>query len=318
MGEERRDLMKNALTRINDIANDLLQKYKKLQTSAAKEPRLLAVEIDQIVSEKRLQFGARIQIRTTFGRTGYAFVDMEAKEFKRVVSNLINNSYEAFFSGTGNAVDIEVENVDARTVRVSIKDNGPGIPSEVLERLNSSESLTTKDAGFGLGLPHARKTIETIGGRLEILSTVGQGTAIVLLLPKAATPEWFCEKIVLEPDAQIGVLDDDVSIHGAWNQRLQSVPHVSFAKGAEFKKWCAEANGKSVYLVDCELILQPQSGLDIIEEMGIASRTVLVTSRFDDSMVRDRCRRLKIKILPKIFIASVPLLRQESVLGHPV
>lgn len=316
MGEERRDLMKNALTRINDIANDLLQRYKNLQTSPAKEPRLLAVEIDQIVSEKRLQFGGRIQIRTNFGRTGHAFVEMEAKEFKRVISNLINNSYEAFFSGTGNAVEIEVDTIDARSVKVSIKDNGPGIPAEVLERLNSSEVISTKEAGFGLGLPHARKTIATIGGHLEILSTLGQGTVIVLLLPKAATPEWFCEKIVLEPDAQIGVLDDDSSIHGAWNQRLQNIPHASFAKGAEFKRWCAETNGKTVFLVDYELILQPQSGLDIIEEMGIASRTILVTSRFDDSMVRDRCQRLKIKILPKIFIASVPVLRREAFLNQ--
>lgn len=325
LDEERRGLMRNAVTRINDIANDLLQRYKTLQASNLKEARLIAIEIEQIISEKRLQMGGRTSIQIGFKTLGVkrAFVEMDTKEFKRVISNLINNSVEAFFDGKGNSIEIIVEDFDQRTIKVTVKDNGPGISADVLARLGASERVTTKETGFGLGLSHARKAIESLGGKLHICTSRGEGTAIEIILLKAPVPDWFCEKLVVEPTSKLVILDDDVSIHAVWRARLNrdGIPSICFTKGSELNKWYHEANAKNenlIFLVDFELMLQPQSGLDLVEALGIANKTILVTSRFDEPSVRERCLRLKIKIFPKALIEvfSLELKPLSGASGH--
>ncbi len=67
-------------------------------------------------------------------------------------------------------------------VEVRIEDTGPGMPPAVLAR--AFEPLfTTKPAGTGLGLPVARKLLESAGGRLALQSEPGRGTGAVITLP---------------------------------------------------------------------------------------------------------------------------------------
>jgi len=312
ISEQKRGLMRDAINRINDIANDLLQKYKRMQAFDLKEARLIVSEIEQIVSEKRLQLRAHnaIHLNLKTDNVKSVFVELDSKEFKRVISNLINNCIEAFFDGKGNLIEITVEEAVGNTIKVRVKDNGPGISTDALARLEANDRVSTKETGFGLGLSHARKVIESLGGKLQIFSVQGEGTTIEISLAKIDAPEWFCESLAMNKSDQIVILDDDVSIHGVWRSRFAThgIPCVCFTKSSELKKWYRETSidrNNMFFLVDFELMLQPQSGLDVVEEIGIANQAVLVTSRFDEMSVRERCRRLKIRILPKALIETI-------------
>jgi len=75
-------------------------------------------------------------------------------------------------------------------VRVEVRDNGPGIPSERMQSLfrsfeQTDGSSTRVVGGLGLGLALARLLAERMDGRLTADSADGQGAVFTLLLPVA-------------------------------------------------------------------------------------------------------------------------------------
>lgn len=112
-------------------------------------------------------------------------------------------------------------------------------------------------------------------------------------------------------------VDDDLSIHGIWRGRYESlgvgsheVQHLSFTSGVDFKAWYSENHSKYdnlVFLLDYELLNQIQTGLDLIDEMGISENAVLVTSRYEEGKIRERCAKLGVKLIPKTMAGFVPI-----------
>lgn len=80
---------------------------------------------------------------------------------------------------------IEVETrLTQRGAEISVKDNGPGIPSEVRDRI-FEPLFTTKNFGTGLGLPAVENILRQHGGGIELDSAIGKGTDFRLWLPLA-------------------------------------------------------------------------------------------------------------------------------------
>ncbi|HEY6220139.1 MAG TPA: ATP-binding protein, partial [Gemmatimonadaceae bacterium] len=69
------------------------------------------------------------------------------------------------------------------TVRVSIADDGDGIPADVLPRVFEPH-FSTRTSGSGLGLAISRQIIDSWGGSIEVTSAVGKGTTVLLELRK--------------------------------------------------------------------------------------------------------------------------------------
>jgi two-component system, NtrC family, sensor histidine kinase HydH len=82
----------------------------------------------------------------------------------------------------GGHVEVGTEVIDAMTVRLTVRDNGAGIPGEQLGKI-FDPFVTTKRHGTGLGLAIARKVVEGHGGRITVESTVGVGTTVAITLP---------------------------------------------------------------------------------------------------------------------------------------
>ncbi|WP_447972064.1 two-component system sensor histidine kinase NtrB [Nitrospira sp. Kam-Ns4a] len=74
-----------------------------------------------------------------------------------------------------------------RWTRVALSDTGVGIPPDALPRI-FDPFFTTRERGTGLGLAIVHAVAEGHGGRVEVESTVGRGTTVVLLLPGPAEP----------------------------------------------------------------------------------------------------------------------------------
>jgi signal transduction histidine kinase len=324
--EETRMLIRGSIARIRDIANELLSKNRIPSQSGAsvsldrsRSVLLASGLIDGLISEKRMQFRSRLQIQidSVLDVSSYGiFVEVHATEFKRVISNLINNAVESL--GEKGRVTISLGRHDGQAT-VSIQDTGKGIPPDILPKLGQRGETHGKMEGSGLGLYHAKTTIELFGGSLEVASTVGVGTTVSIKLPLSRAPGWFVEKIEVVPQSKIVILDDDSSIHLIWDGRFESaaarssgVEILHFSTPELLRVWVKsqtqEVLAGALFLLDYELIGFSETGLDLIEELSISDRSTLVTSRFEEQSIRARCERLGVNLIPKSMAAHVPIV----------
>jgi signal transduction histidine kinase len=103
---------------------------------------------------------------------------------RRAFMNLIVNACQAMPGG--GRVTISTEAETEALLRVSIGDEGVGIPPEDVERIFKMY-YTTKPDGTGIGLALVRRVVDLHHGSIEILSTVGQGTNVIVRLPTVTT-----------------------------------------------------------------------------------------------------------------------------------
>jgi len=76
--------------------------------------------------------------------------------------------------------------IEEEFLRIHIRDNGPGIPPEVQDRI-FVPFFTTKKTGTGIGLPIAQKIVHAHGGVLDMESEVGKGTEFIIKIPMRHT-----------------------------------------------------------------------------------------------------------------------------------
>lgn len=106
-----------------------------------------------------------------------------AGALNQVFLNLLKNAAEAIEEKGGGRIVVEARREGADAV-VRVRDDGPGMPPEVRERL-FEPFFTTKTAGkgSGLGLSICRRIVEQHGGRVEVESEPGSGTTVSVRIP---------------------------------------------------------------------------------------------------------------------------------------
>jgi len=107
-----------------------------------------------------------------------------AGQVNQVFMNLLTNAAQALSGQTDATITIETTG-DAGVVEVKIKDNGQGIPPDILPRI-WDPFFTTKDVGegTGLGLSIVHELVERHGGTIECDTKVGVGTTFTVKLPR--------------------------------------------------------------------------------------------------------------------------------------
>ncbi len=108
-------------------------------------------------------------------------VRLDRAQMRQVFFNLIKNAVEAM---AGRGVLRIWYAADDRSVAVSLRDTGPGIPAERLSQV-FEPYFTTKERGSGLGLMIVQRIVRDHGGELEIRSEPGRGTTVTVFLPRA-------------------------------------------------------------------------------------------------------------------------------------
>jgi len=204
---EQRALIEGSVNRMQGIANDLLTRYRAPGAAVTAKPETCALAslIEQVLAEKRLQHRdkAGVKIEFNHGADGLKAA-VDPKELQRIISNLVNNSVESF-SGAG-TVSVILAASDGK-ILIEIRDDGKGIPPEILARLGQKGETHGKAGGTGLGLYHARTSVVSWGGSLKLESEPGKGTAVIITLPAAARPA---------AGLRAALLDDDPLVHMNW------------------------------------------------------------------------------------------------------
>lgn len=105
----------------------------------------------------------------------------------QVVLNLLVNAIEAFDPAQRhrNLLNVTLSENDGHALLV-VEDNGAGIPADVLGRVFDPFFTTKVDGGTGLGLAISKQIVEELGGKIEVTSLMGKGTAFHVRLPVAA------------------------------------------------------------------------------------------------------------------------------------
>jgi signal transduction histidine kinase len=104
--------------------------------------------------------------------------------FVHALVNLLKNAAEAA-TERGREPEVRVcLGGDADSVRVELRDNGPGIPASLRARIFDL-GVSTKGAGRGRGLAIVRESVESQGGRIDVSDTSDDGTTFTLTFPRA-------------------------------------------------------------------------------------------------------------------------------------
>lgn len=260
---ETRLVVQSAIGRIREIADDLIDRNRQWKAEGgtapdapAPAPQLLTALIGPLIAEKRLQFRSQagIEIEARLGpETDGLYANIQPAEFKRLLSNLVNNAVEAM--GDKGMVIISLTQ-DDDVIKIGVQDSGKGIPSEILKKLGQRGETHGKTGGSGLGLYYARTTVESWGGNLAIDSVEGKGTVVTLTLPKtprqsASTPT--------QPQAggeKMAVLiDDDALVRMSWKlaAKKNGVTLHAFAAPGEFLAESRHFNKSAPVYIDSEL-----------------------------------------------------------------
>jgi len=113
-------------------------------------------------------------------------VNVVPQDIGRVLLNLINNAFQACAqSDTENPlVTVKTERATSDELRITITDNGPGIPSDIKDKI-FQPFFTTKPTGegTGLGLSLSYDIVKAHGGELDVESSDGGGTQFIVQLP---------------------------------------------------------------------------------------------------------------------------------------
>jgi len=306
--------LRGAATSISDIADNLLNSYE-LNKSIQKQPSLMVVSaMLQFLIEKKHQYkDSKIIINSNFQQDcAFAFIDINPMAFKRMISNVFNNAVESLENKIG-IVTININMQDAKQIQITIKDSGKGMLPEIANKILNKTAITFgKTNGHGIGFTQIHDTLINYNGKLAINSQKDFGTEVLLTFPVIATPDWIAKEIHLHHGDTVVVLDDDNSIHHAWdscfakfNNRI-NLKHFTLGQEAvDFINSFIEKD-KILLLADFELLKQKLNGLQVIEATGL-KRSILVTSHYTDRIILDAAQKSATKILPKHLAAEVTI-----------
>ncbi|NJL26312.1 MAG: HAMP domain-containing histidine kinase [Calothrix sp. SM1_5_4] len=172
LSPEEYDLLNSCYERVEGVAKNLLSSSGALHLESSVE---IVSCIAEVFREKKLQY-PQVEWVFTFS-TEQQWANFMKPDLQRILSNLMNNAVEAHAS----RVMVNVA-MDKQSHLIKISDNGTGMSTDLLSKLQSGKSVSTKLAGHGLGLSYARKKIREVGGELIIRQSVWNGIEIEIRL----------------------------------------------------------------------------------------------------------------------------------------
>jgi two-component system nitrogen regulation sensor histidine kinase NtrY len=167
------------------------------QFARLRGPRMLPSDLNRLIDETLQLYASVLQQGSLSVRRDFAArlppVRLDAEQIRQVIINLVDNAIEALGGpnaprrSDGAAPGIKLTTAhDARNnvVRLSVSDNGPGVPVGDRDKL-FMPYYSTKGRGSGLGLAIVRRIIVEHGGGIEVSANEPSGTTFTIELPEA-------------------------------------------------------------------------------------------------------------------------------------
>ena len=174
------------------LLNDLLDLARSDagRLSIQPKPTEVAPLVADVVRTMRAQTEAGSQTLSEEVPPGLPLIDVEPDRIRQILVNLLTNAHE--YSPEGASIRVSARALGAE-VEIDVTDDGPGIPTEQLERIfdrftRGDAGLTQRVGGTGLGLAISKSLVELHGGSISAESTFGHGSTFRFRLPIATAP----------------------------------------------------------------------------------------------------------------------------------
>jgi signal transduction histidine kinase len=248
----------------------------------------------------------------------------DATQLHQVIMNLCTNAIQAM-GDEGGELEVSVEAVEVtadfgrqhpplregQTVRLSVRDSGPGMPQLVMDRL-FEPFFTTKapGVGTGLGLSVVHGVVQNHEGAIVVKSRPGQGTKFDVYLPAINSPSWqengtVTDKKTPQAGKRVLFVDDEAAIARLALVMLKGLGHTTTTcttptEGlATFKE-----NPSEFDVVITDLTMPGMTGVELARGIRQVSREIpiVLSSGYADEVPEDTLRALGIvEVLPKPF-----------------
>lgn len=289
--ESQHTNLRNAVEKIDRILSELLMRYNENVQFQKEVYTCIQITLKEVVKYSGCKYpNVSFEYINDENAQDYIFVKADYSDFCRAMINLINNAAEACEEGGKVRVGFIKE---GGNVIISVKDNGVGMSSDTVERINSGgKVLEIKKNGHGLGLQQVHKVIEDMHGVLTVQSEKNEGSEFKVKVVICEAPRWFSDCIRLKRGDIVVVLDDDPLVYDIWKRIFKpfekQISLKFVEKGLEAISFINSLKNKSevFLLADYELRNQPLNGIDVIERTGLQERHLLVTSMYVSS-IRD-------------------------------
>jgi CheY-like chemotaxis protein len=204
------------LTVINDILDFSEIEAGKLAIELSPfDLRLAIEEVDEMLAPKAEE--RKLDLVLEYSSAVPRHFIGDAGRIRQVVTNLVGNAVK-FSAGGCVLIAVECQGQDAQQarLRISVEDNGPGIPQEKLDLLfrkfsQVDASTTRKYGGTGLGLAISKQLVELMGGSIGVESRPGKGSTFWFTLPLTLHAQPHAAPVPAADlrDLRVLIVDDD-------------------------------------------------------------------------------------------------------------
>lgn len=180
--------LKKEIDRLTDLVGTLVEvtRAEGDPSATCQEPLHLGDLLRSVVDDCRVDAEARgcsIGVSGELDRT----LRGDRELLRRAVENVVRNAIR--YTPRGSKVDVKMEST-GQTVRISVRDSGPGVPEELLPKIfqpffRVDDSRDSSTGGVGLGLAIAHRAISIHHGRL-VAQNVNPGLSVCIELPLGA------------------------------------------------------------------------------------------------------------------------------------
>jgi PAS domain S-box-containing protein len=196
-----------------------------------------------------------------------------ATRFEQLFLNLLINAAHAIADrdAPDSAIEIGLRPGATGTVIATVRDNGVGMPSDVLGRV-FDPFFTTKPSGVGtgLGLPICHGIVGAVGGEIRVESTVGVGTTVTVVLPALAeeapvrslSPQPFAVERSVR--GRVLLIDDERAVAEALAMALSDNHEVLALFSAAQARAVLDAD-QAFDVVLCDLVMPQETGMQLFD-----------------------------------------------------
>jgi two-component system sensor histidine kinase KdpD len=177
--------------RLNRFIGGLSTSDGAAQAPSVKSRAVPVAEIVKVAVQRAETVTRHHHVGTTIDQP-LPSLSVDAASVTEVLYTLLDNASK--YSPPGTTITIRASAHDDRSIRLSVSDEGPGIPDDMRERVfekffrvPAREPHDRRRGGIGLGLPIARRLVESQAGRIWIEAAgTARGTTVAMTLPVAA------------------------------------------------------------------------------------------------------------------------------------
>jgi C4-dicarboxylate-specific signal transduction histidine kinase len=271
--------------RVRDVVRGL--RAFSAPTGRERRPADVRGELEAAIRLARNEIRHRARLEVDVG--DLPLVEAGAHELGQVFLNLLLNAAQAIPEGRAeeNLIEVVARRTPEGAASISIRDSGVGIPPQVLERI-FEPFFTTKPLGVGtgLGLAIAHRIVVDAGGRIEVETQLGRGSAFRVVLPpaRAALAPAVTAPATPAPSAapiHVLIVDDDPLVIRAVGRILGPGFEVTTSPSAADALARIE-RGEGFQAVLCDLMMPQMTGMELharvaARDPAMARRMIFMT-----------------------------------------